>query len=262
VTKPHNKKWWLRLVIPAAATAVLLVGCGSTAPKADLPQRLSTEQAQALAIMRFQNYDDRVLNVTIDVPGKPVDFHARAVIDLRDHAGFGEYSTKPAGTSEVLTSGVIAWSQSLIATTDGGSFKMLPAASDWTQRQIGQSSAVDAMLLLALQLGQDRPENPVLLQQSSARLLRTEKVDGKQFWVISGPAPTGADSDSENNAPNTDRAAESRTRYWIDEEGSMSRFEANLGGMWATLKVVDPGDEPVKIPRKIRAVLRIEGSQK
>ncbi len=214
-----------------------------------------------MAIMRFQNYDKRVLNVSIDVPGAPVDFHTRAVIDLRNHAGYGEYSTKQPGAEEVLTSGVIAWSQSMIATTDGGSFKKIPSDSAWTQREIGQASAVDAMLLLALQLGMDRPENPVLLQQSTARLLRTEKVDGKEVWVMSGPAPTGVDSDSQGDGANSSGSTKSRTKYWVNKDGVMSRFEANLGGSWATLSVLSHGDDPIEIPRKVLAVLRIEASK-
>lgn len=220
---------------------------------------MNTEQAQALAIMRFQNFNKRVLHVKIDVPEKPVDFHAEAVIDLRDHAAFGEYTTTTSGTSEVVTSGVIAWSQALIATTDVGDFKQLPPDSAWTQRPIGQSTAVDAMLLMALQLGGDRPENPVLLQQSSARLLRTEKRNGKPIWVISGPTSSGADASPTNGAANDDNSKPSRTTYWIDQEGTMSRFEAKLSGSQATLAVVTPGEAPAEIPPKIRTILRVKG---
>lgn len=259
MTQRNHQRLRLVSLAAAAAAVVLLAGCGSEKPVAQEPKRLNTEQAQALAIMRFQNFNKRVLHVKIDVPAKPVDFHAEAVLDLRDHVGFGEYTTTNSGTSDVVTSGVIAWSQDLIATTDGGDFKQLPPDSAWTQRPIGQSTAVDAMLLMALQLGGDRPENPVLLQQSSARLLRTEKHNGKPVWVISGPAASGADVTATNGAEDDANSQTSRTTYWIDKEGMLSRFEAKLGGSRAALAVVAPSGAPDTIPPRIRSILRLKG---
>jgi hypothetical protein len=250
----------LRLVIPAAVAAVALTACGGGGPHAVSPQRLNTAQAQALAIMRFHNYDKGVLDVRVDVPAGSVDFRADAVLDLRQGVAYGEYSTTLPHSSAKVSSGVIAWSRSLVETTDGGTFAQKPKATAWTERPIGQASAIDVMLLLALDLGDDRPENPALLQQSGARLLRTEHSGGKNIWVISGPGSAVADTGLPSPAA-AGTQTQSRTTYWIDSTGALSRFEADLGGATARLSVEGTSGYPAAVPKRIFKYLRLKESK-
>jgi hypothetical protein len=248
-------------VIPAAVAAVALTACDAGGPHAVSPQRLNTAQAQALAIMRFHNYDKGTLDVRLDVPTGSVDFRADAVLDLHQGVGYGEYSTTLPHSTEKVSGGMIAWSRSLVETTNVGTFVEKPKATDWTERSIGQASAIDIMLLLALDLGDDRPENPALLQQSGARLVRTEHSAGKSIWVISGPGAAAADTGSPSAAA-SGAQTQSRTTYWIDSAGTMSRFEADLGGATARLSVEGTNGYPAAVPKRIFKYLRLKESSK
>ena len=71
-----------------------------------------------------------------------------------------------------------------------------------------------------LDLGSDRPENPLLLQQDGAQWLRSDSVDGAPVDVFTATADGNA-------------------RYWVDHDGLMQRAEVLVGGDWDT---VDLGD--------------------
>jgi len=91
----------------------------------------------------------------------------------------------------------------------------------------------DLLLTLLLSLGTDRPENALLLRQGSAEFLRHDEVDGVRVTVMSGPRP----------AQDTQ---ESKTRYWVDADGDLRRFEAYLGdaqGRDAVVTVLSAPDQ-------------------
>lgn len=239
----------LRLILSAVAAAACLTGCGQqqTSPDAEPPQRLTTEQAQALAVLRFNNFSAGRIPLTLETHGA-VTMRASVVVDFRAGAAYGDYTTSEAGSTEPLTSGVIAWSSDQVGTASGTADGAVPAATAWTQRAMDASQPNDVALALALQLGADRPENPVLLQQSGARLLRVEGKGDDTVYVMSGPGRAAADG-----SPGT--ASSSRTTYWVDRTGHLVRFEAQIGGGEPATFTVGDGD-PAAIPGKVLRFLR------
>jgi hypothetical protein len=238
----------LRLTLSAVAAAACLVGCGQQhGDRPDPPKRLTTEQAQALAVLRFNNFSAGRVPLTIEAHGA-VTLRARVVVDFRAGAAYGDYTTSEPDSADPLTRGVIAWSSEQVGTASGSTDGAVPAATAWTQRALDASQPVDVALALALQLGADRPENPALLQQSGARLLRVEGQGDKTVYVMSGPGRATAERGAGG-------AASSRTTYWVDRTGHLERLEAQIGsGDPATFTVDDA--EPATIPAKVLRFLR------
>jgi hypothetical protein len=101
-----------------------------------------------------------------------------------------------------------------------------PPTEGWDRQPVSHDLSVfDAALAMILQLGDDRPENPLLLQQSDARWIRADRVGEVKVDVMTGPSPEGAPP-----------GAGTRTRYWVDATGHVLRMEARIGqsAEWST----------------------------
>lgn len=241
---------WRHAFATAIAAGLLLTGCGTQQPRP-----LNAAQAQTLAIMRFNNYNKGIvdLDITTSTPG--FNFHAHAMVDMVKRVGYAEYTTTQPSGGAVINKGTLAWSDSLVEASDGGSLAQAASAESWSERQLTSQMATDLVLVMTLALGADRPENPALLQQSGARLLRTEKDSGGTVWVISGPGSAAADTG--NNAAQT--TGQSKTTYWIRTSGQLVKFEGELGGRPVVMTVAGPPGFPEKIPAAIYRYLRVKG---
>jgi len=213
------------------AAAVLLallavVGCGGTTSSPAVPEErgLHADEAEELAVMRFQNYRDGVLGGRIELPSSG-GMTATVAVDYRAHHGLGVITGgAPAGASPDAANdaapALFAWDGSQVFSALGAADDpfggKLPPRHRWSRAALNPTAPVDNFLLLLLQLGSDRPENPQLLQQSSARFLRSDEVDGVPVKVFAGPAPADGDT------------TQTRTRYWLDEDGFMRRFEVGV----------------------------------
>ena len=237
-----------RTLLVAAALAPLLtaVGCGDDEPEAVAEQErpLSGEEAELLALTRFRLHQEEEVPVRMELPGADGST-IEATLALAAGTAWGTATFADAPDR------VIAWSTKVVATAavpeDGAA---APGRADWTTRAVGTGVVQDLFLLLALTLGSDRPENPVLLQQGSARFLRHDEVDGTPVTVMSGPRPADEGAD----------ATGSRTRYWVDDDGGLRRFEAYLGaadGSFATLTRVGSVPEVPELDARAAEVLRI-----
>ncbi|MBM7516974.1 hypothetical protein [Nocardioides nitrophenolicus] len=227
------------------AAAVCLAACGgqqAATKQDDGPRPLTNEQAQALAVVRFNNYSAGTIRLEIKAQGT-VDMDADVLVDLRVHAAYGSYQATDPATSDPVASGVIAWSAEQVGTASGDDPAQVPKATAWSQRAMDSSQPLDVALALALQLGDDRPENPVLLQQSSARLLRTEGKGEDRVWVMTGPG-------------SADGKTESRTTYWVDATGHLERMEARIGSGDPAVFTVEEAPAPDEIPAKVLRFLR------
>ncbi|MDQ6522997.1 hypothetical protein RB608_05270 [Nocardioides sp. LHD-245] len=224
----------------AAGLAVAATGCGSdddAAPPPEKPRPLSGAEAEALALVRFQLYSASPVRVAMAWPGSPAISYA-ITLDLREHLAYGTFETREGGETD---GGFAAWDLATVATAPGAAGDPPPAPGAWTQRALSTQYPHDVFLALALNLGSDRPENPALLRQSTARYLRSDEVDGAKVSVLEGPQQAAATASPSAEGGS---AGDGRTRYWIDEDGALLRFEAYLGqaqGEFARIDVVRDG---------------------
>ncbi len=240
-----------RLAALALAVCLLAGGAGcSTAPASPRagaaatasagPRPLTTDEAQRLAIMRFANFDARVRSIDFQVDDGGVQYTVDGWTDFE--AGLG-YATLRTDGDRAL----IAWSAETIgsrAAVDEAQRPPIPPPvssvddPDWSTSTLSPSaSRLHAALAIILETGHDRPDNPVLLQQTDARWLRSDEVDGEVVDVVAGPTSDHA-YDPETSVGD---GSDATVRYWVDRDGLLRRLETRLGGS-ADWTAIDFGD--------------------
>ncbi len=125
-----------------------------------------------LASSRFRNYDEgsRAVDTTVTIDGQQVDLDGW--IDFETHTGYA------VATGSGFAPQLVRWNLGSVARRDApagvGEQPPLPMpAAGWQTRGIAPSeSDLDAVLLVTANLGLDRPENPLLLEQGGALWLR------------------------------------------------------------------------------------------
>ena len=208
-----------RVAIAAALVVLSLTACAGD-PVDEAPTGLTSEQAERLAVTRFRNFDAGVRTIEVTVPTTEV-----GEISLSGWFDFAQ----GVGYASVKNGGTVWWSADTVAFRDVPSPEAeLPLPPDqWVSYPLDPSSnPLAAALALVAELGFDRPDNPQLLAQSDAALLRPDTVDGVDVDVFIGPSSSAAAESS---------ATDTRARYWIDDTGLMLRFEAPKGAAVTTV---------------------------
>jgi len=239
------------LALVALALALCLASCtpspATTPAAADADpttadaRALTTEEAQVLAAMRFRNLDAGARGVafTLDDRGET---SFEGWFDYTTGVGYGAVS-RPENS-------LLLWNAELVATRaapterEAAAPLPIPGVDDLERAWAGGAlepgdSRRDSILAIIGSLGSDRPENPLLLQQSGALWLGQRTLDGVELTVFSGPVadealPAGTTADPEAAA----------TRYWVDAHGLAHRVDVRLGGerAWTTIRFDDaPG---------------------
>ncbi|MFE5536387.1 hypothetical protein [Streptomyces sp. NPDC056492] len=223
-----NHRTVLRLVL---APLLALTACSAPAPgaKPAAPRHLTSEEADRMALARFGTYRRGSGDITATIPsgGRTITLTGR--VDWRGHHGYAELHDDAAPATREL----VHWSPRGVAALPRwtGGLPDRPAASGWQLHPLQpHTAALDSMLLLLLHLGSDRPDNAQLLARSDARWLRDDRIDGTPVIVAAGPGAPGAPAGSGRLG---------NTRYWIDADGRLLRFQARLGGevRWATAEL-------------------------
>ncbi|WP_329149428.1 hypothetical protein OIU91_23040 [Streptomyces sp. NBC_01456] len=240
------------LATGAAGLALVLTACGGGDGRGERaaggPRPLTTSEAELLSTVRFLNYQ-RVrgqIRAAVPAAGRTVQLTGR--VDWNTHTGYARVLV-PGQRQNILVRWDVrsAW----LHPTANGRLPARPPRSGWQHRPLDpRTNPIDAVLLLALSLGTDRPENAQLLRQGGASRLRSERLNGTPVTVIAGPRPPDS-RDTAPPAPGTATGSdERRTRYWIDADGRLHRFAALVaGGKWATLDFPQGDAAPVPTVR-------------
>ena len=221
-----------RLLAAIVVVAVLASGCAAGEPD---PRPLTTEEAEILAIARFNNFDAGIRGIELQVPGSD-GIRLDGWVDFADHVGYGSASDVNDGAPL----GLVRWNLQTVGVREGEvPASLLPPPTDsWVTGPLDTSSIINTALAVVLSLGADRPDNPQLLQQTDARWLRTDEVAGVPVTVFAGPS-----ADEVATAAPT-RGAE-LTRFWVDENGILLRFEARSDPASEDWVVVDFADADI-----------------
>ena len=201
------------VIAALAVSALLLAGC---APAESEPRPLTTAEAELLAVIRFNNFDAGTREIAMTVPGDG-GVRLKGWVDFATHVGYAAASDL-AGEEPL---GLVRWNFTNVGVREGSlPAEMLPPPTDgWVVGALDASSSINTAMAVVLSLGSDRPDNPQLLQQTDARWLRTDEVSGVPVTVFAGPS-----ADAVATADPV-RGAE-LTRYWVDDDGLLLRFEA------------------------------------
>lgn len=207
----------------ALSVALLAGGCGSDEPTAEPtsgassgPRDLTSDEADRLAVARFNNYKrDRVpFTLVVPVDAQTVTVTGRAA--FRDHLAIASLAADNPSAY-----GVLAWnlkSVGLLATEGPVSDEQLTKAKQfpddaWDVHNL-TDAPLDSALLVLLNLALDRPENAQLLRQNGAQWQGEAEVDGTDVDLMTA-TPEGQGQ---------------TLTYYVDELGNLLRVDVALGG--------------------------------
>lgn len=194
----------------AVLGAFLLAGCATSTE----PHPLTTEEAERLALVRYLNYEAGLSAVHATVPTSAGTLVLEGRVDFVSHIGHAVLRT--SGRTDAASAGILQWNPGLIAFHAGSGQKVdAPLPLDgWQLRRLESKGAeLDVVLLVLLNLANDRPDNPQLLRQSTAQWLRTDTVAGTPVDVFTGPTEPGKPA---------------RLTYWIAHDGKLHRLTIHL----------------------------------
>jgi len=215
-------RWFIAgsCVVAIAAVGVV-VAATSGSGNSGGGRALSSDEADRLAITRFRNYEAGGRAVTITVPGTAGDLVVTGSIDYRSKLGYGVVRGTGRDTS---SDGLIEWTATSVlvdpVANAPAAAPTTPPTTGWYSRPLQQTgSALDSSLLIALNLGSDRPDNAQLLPQNGATWVGHDQVAGRRVDIMTGPAAQGAAGAA---------ATAGTVRYWIGADGTMYRVQAVL----------------------------------
>ncbi|WP_406297259.1 hypothetical protein OG948_16215 [Embleya sp. NBC_00888] len=250
--RPPRRRLWF-----AALTVVAL--CGTTAGGLAVHRALSdggepdravtVDEASRLAASRLTLYQASPVAVTLTAAeGGDVAIRVEGIVDYRTHRAVGGYQV--TGSAGRLDRGLIVW--------DGAGLGLAPVPEGvdgppWQQaehipRQGWSSRAytadpLDSGLRLLIQLGADRPDNPMLLAQSGARWLGRDRIQGRNYDRFSGPRAQDA-----ARGTATDGTLSPLT-YWVDDDGGLRRATMRMPGLGTPTTVEITGrDDKARMP--------------
>ncbi|MFD0779681.1 hypothetical protein ACFQZV_00020 [Microbacterium koreense] len=206
---------------------------------------MTTEEAQLLATARFRNYDlgSRTFRASITDRGVEVDLVGW--VDYPARLGYATLTTA-GSTRALLWTGVTAGTARLsVANGDLPPLPVPGAGAEWTTHPIDPTiSRLDAFLAALGALGIDRPDNPLILQQSGALWLREDDVEGIPVTVFAAPPDELVrDPAAPPLAPDA-----SPLHLWVDGSGLILRVDMRLGGEWESVIFEDAPGERLTLP--------------
>ena len=236
-------------VAAALLIAAALTGCtGADQPTSEPTARpVTSEEAQLLAITRFTNYDtgSRPFTTSLDVSG--VETAMTGWVDYVSALGYASVTGSFGAEALLWTDGALG---AIPSEPDAEGYPVLPIAPasdpDWQIQQLDPSaSALDALLAAISALGSDRPDNPLLVQQSGALWLREDQVDGTAVTVFAAPP---SDAPVEGEAPTEDASS---LRLWVAASGLLLRAEVRLNDGWTTVDFPDAPAPTLELPEPV-----------
>lgn len=240
----------IQLVAVLSLTA--LTACGTGDPE---PRSLTNEEAELLAISRFNNYDAGTRSVQFSLHDFGDHYSFDGWFDYAAGTGYGELSLLD-GDGTVQESSLMLWNESVVGyyaageqvnqppdDSDGHVQAPLPVPgsdeldSAWDGGHLDPSaSRIHTLFAVVGSLGSERPDNPLLLQQGGALWLSETTDDSGTLTLFGGPA-----AEEEVVAGQEVDPDEMTTRFLVDEAGVLAEAEVLLRGddEWTTIVLGD-----------------------
>ncbi|KUJ68507.1 hypothetical protein ACZ90_18125 [Streptomyces albus subsp. albus] len=232
-----RRTFWFRTLIALAVcgTAVGGVTVYRTVSDDAADRPVTVDEASRLALSRLNLYQASPVAVTLTTAeGGGVVVRVSGIVDYRTRRAVGSYRVTGAADAAggQPDHGLVVWDSDGLGLApapegDGSppwrQAEHVPRAG-WSPRSY-TTDPLDAGLRLLIQLGADRPDNPLLLAQSGARWLGRDRIDDRSYDRFAGPRAQGA---TRGAAP--DRGLSPLT-YWVDGDGGLRRVTMRMPGL-------------------------------
>ncbi|WP_424642754.1 hypothetical protein [Embleya sp. AB8] len=248
---PRRRLWLVTLVAVAvcATVAAGLAGYRALSDDGDSDRAVTVDEASRLALSRLTLYQASPVAITLTATeGGGVSTRVEAVVDYRTHHAVGSYQV--TGTAGRLDRGLIVWDGNGLGVAPmpegaGGpaweQAERIPRQG-WSPRAY-TAAPLDSGLRFLIQLGADRPDNPLLLAQSGARWLGRERLQGRDYDRFSGPRAQNAAREGQS------AGARSPLTYWVDGDGGLRRATMRMPGLDTPTTIEIAGrDDKVRMP--------------
>jgi hypothetical protein len=213
----------LRLAALSAGVLVSVLACSDSSP-----QSLTDDQAAALSQVLVRNYEAGGAEVMATVPyGVGAELRLDGVIDWVEHGGLAELTTIVEGEETERTD--VAWTEREVAVRPSGG-----ADDEWTLRPADPDGVpLDRIIALIVASAGPERDNPLLVAQSDAQWLRSDRVDGADGDIAVDVIDGGG-----------------RLRYWIGvDDGLLYRLEADIEGFEGTTTIEFRAHGPADLDR-------------
>ncbi|WP_380282850.1 hypothetical protein [Kitasatospora purpeofusca] len=244
---PRRRTSWLRSLLALAVCAAAVGGLVGYRMLSDEPgeRPVTVDEASRLALSRLTLFQASPVAVTLTAAeGGGISVRVEGVVDYRTRHGVGRYHT--TGANGPLDHGLVVWDAGGLglspepAGVDGPAWQQAERVprQGWSPRSY-TADPLDAGLRLIVELGADRPDNPLLLAQSGARWLGRDRLDGRDHDRFAGPRAQGAAPDGER----------SPLTYWVDGDGGLRQVTMRMPGLGTPATVGFGGrDDTAKLP--------------
>ncbi|MFE2946654.1 hypothetical protein ACFXHK_06400, partial [Embleya sp. NPDC059267] len=243
---PRRRLWFSILAAVALCGAAVggLVGYRALSDSDDPDRAVTVDEASRLAASRLTLYQASPVAVALTAAeGGGVTIRVEAVVDYRTRRAVGGYQV--TGAAGQLDRGLIVWDGAGLglapvpAGVDGPAWQQAEhiPRQGWSSRAY-TADPLDSGLRLLIQLGADRPDNPLLLAQSGARWLGHDRIQDRKYDRFSGPRAQDA----------TDGKLSPLT-YWVDGDGTLRRATMRMPGLGTPTTVEIAGrDDKARMP--------------
>jgi hypothetical protein len=240
----------IAMAVVAALTLATLAGCTSS-PAATGPRPITAAESQVLAVVRFKNFDAGTRSFTTSLHDSGAPLSIAGWVDYASSVGYALVSDSGAPADLLLWNDTVRAARTV--SSDSAAAPLPPPDTDAGLGSSWQSAPLVAdrdkhpllvLLAVLVALGNDRPDNPLLLRQGGALWLRTDNIGATRVTVFAGPTSASSSAVPPSSAQSTPNPDASNTRYWVDKSGLLLRLEVRLGVDWVT---VDFGSSSVHI---------------
>lgn len=223
----------MKRIFAALLALVVIMSAGACSQEPEGPRELTSEEAERLAVIRFNNYDRHYVPFEMQLTSDGVTAFIKGRIDFQDHLAYAASVTSGEQPGYAL----LQWTLQELAVVETQSDQLPEPApeGDWTVRPIDpKASGIDTALTMLPNLAGDRPENPLLLRQNGAQWIGKDTIDGVEVDKMTGP---GAD-----NKPSD------QITYFVDAKGRLLRVLVKMASSPDPLLInLSPDEaEPVK----------------
>ncbi len=235
------------IAIVIATSSVIGLSACADANKGEPAEHIVTSaQSELLAITRFKNFDSGSRSISTVSTQSGSELHLKGWVDFASGIGYVAVTGDFPPQALLWTASTVGIIEQPPDASGNPSLPIPPLSSQsWQSRPLdAASSGLDALLSVIGNLGQDRPDNPLLLQQSGALWIRDATINGLKVSVFAAPP-----SDSPIADGTTPAAEDAVLRLWVAADGVMHRAELKLGGSWTTVDFLEDPAPRLELPQ-------------